>query len=203
MSASKLAAIVPAAGESRRMGRPKLLLSIGGLPLLSKVIQALREGGADPVVVVCPPADRPESAPMAELVAIAGAVAVVPERQTIDMRESIEIGLAQLAPTFQGLLLCPGDTPAVSTELVQALARFHESEPSAILIPVGPDGRRGHPILLPSDLALEIPRLPPGVGVNALIAREPGRVRLVPVENPRVADDLDTPDDYRSWQSLD
>ena len=49
---SGVAAIVPAAGLSTRMGRPKLLLPFGGEPLIVRVVNALRQGGAAPVVVV-------------------------------------------------------------------------------------------------------------------------------------------------------
>ena len=51
-----IAAIVPAAGRSERMGRPKLILPIGGLSVIAHVTIALRTGGADPVLVIVPPA---------------------------------------------------------------------------------------------------------------------------------------------------
>ena len=45
------------------MGRPKLLLPFEGQPLIGRVITALRQGGAEPVVVVTPPPDAPEGPP--------------------------------------------------------------------------------------------------------------------------------------------
>ena len=57
---SMIAAIVPAAGRSKRMGQPKLLLPIDGETLIARVVTALREGGAERVVVVAPPADSDE-----------------------------------------------------------------------------------------------------------------------------------------------
>ena len=54
-----IAAIVPAAGRSERMGRPKLILPIGGATVIARVVAALRQGGAEPVVVVAPPAEAP------------------------------------------------------------------------------------------------------------------------------------------------
>src|SRR5262249_42597993 len=50
-----IAGLIPAAGHSRRMGRPKLALPLLGRPLLAHVVTALREGGADPVLVVLGP----------------------------------------------------------------------------------------------------------------------------------------------------
>src|SRR5215471_3453560 len=57
-----IAAVVPAAGRSSRMGRPKLLLDFEGESLIRRVVTALRGGGADRIVVV-PPVDSPEAEP--------------------------------------------------------------------------------------------------------------------------------------------
>ena len=56
-------AIVPAAGKSRRMGQPKMLLPFGGQPLIGRVVRALLEGGAEPVIVVAPRPMRPRDRP--------------------------------------------------------------------------------------------------------------------------------------------
>ena len=46
--AGMIAAVVPAAGHSQRMGRPKLILPIGGQTVIARVVSALRDGGASP-----------------------------------------------------------------------------------------------------------------------------------------------------------
>ena len=61
------------------------------------------------------------------------------------------------------------------------------------------DGRRGHPIALPRDLCHRISDLEEAEGVNALSRRESCRIDPVEIANPRDFEDLDTPDDYRSW----
>ncbi len=52
-------AVVPAAGRSSRMGRPKLSLPLGGRTVLEHVVIALRQGGVDEVLVVVGPHDLP------------------------------------------------------------------------------------------------------------------------------------------------
>ena len=47
-----VAAIVLAAGASRRLGQPKQLLMHGGETMLERVIQMARESGATPVITV-------------------------------------------------------------------------------------------------------------------------------------------------------
>ena len=53
-----IAALVPAAGSSKRMGQPKLLLEFDGHTLIGRVVGALRAGGVERVVVVAPPAEH-------------------------------------------------------------------------------------------------------------------------------------------------
>ncbi len=61
------------------------------------------------------------------------------------------------------------------------------------------EGRRGHPILIPWELAMRIPGLPPGVGVNALLRARPDEIEAFDAGDPGVLFDLDTPEDYRRW----
>lgn len=193
-----IAAIVPAAGRSERMGRPKLILPIGRTTVIARVAAALRDGGAEPVIVVAPPADFAGAAILADEARNVGAFVLVPAEHPIDMRASVELGLDHLgrrsAPA--SFLVAPADSPSLTPELVgQVVARTREA-PQSIVIPVY-HGRRGHPIALPWRLADEIRALPLGVGLNALIALHADSVAEFDVADPGAVEDLDTPEDYR------
>lgn len=194
-----VAAIVPAAGQSRRMGRPKLLLPLGGRSVIRGVVAALVQGGCNPVCLVAPPADQPGAVEIAEEGRAAGAWVIACPAPTPDMRGTICVGLDGLAAgpgRPSGVLIAPGDCAALTAALVaQVIARFAEG-PSRIVVPVY-RGRRGHPLALPWELAVAIPGLPPGTGVKALLERESGRVARLEVEEPGALADLDTPEDYR------
>ena len=197
-----IAAIVPAAGRSERMGRPKLILPIGGLSVIAHVTSALRKGGADPVLVVVPPPSVAGAPALAAEAARAGGCVVVAEPPPPDMRSSVECGLDHLEqralPPPATFLLAPGDSPGISAELVARIVARAAAEPDAIVIPQS-QGRRGHPIALPWSLAAEIRGLPGDVGINALVARHAARVLTLDVADPAALADLDTPDDYRRW----
>jgi molybdopterin converting factor subunit 1 len=60
--------------------------------------------------------------------------------------------------------------------------------------------RRGHPLVLPWSIASEVAALPSGQGVNAILRRFQSLVVEIPVSDSRMADDIDTPEDLRSWQ---
>jgi molybdopterin converting factor small subunit len=118
------------------------------------------------------------------------------------MRDSIERAVRVLlaGQTPDWVLLVPGDSPALSANLVANVIEQARLAPDAIVIPVH-GGRRGHPVAFPWALVPEILDLPSDVGVNALVARH--RDRVVEIEQPDDSPtiDLDTPEDWEHWQS--
>jgi molybdenum cofactor cytidylyltransferase len=182
------------------MGRAKLLLPLGGATLIEGVVTALGRGGADRVIVVAPPAEAPEGPAIAAAAARAGAVVLCPEARPADMRRSVELGLEAIPSDLppERVILCPGDAPGVIPDLVASLLDLAARRRDCIIIP-SHEGRRGHPIVLPWDVAAEVRALPPDVGVNALVARHADRVIELPVPDPGLIADLDTPEDLRSW----
>jgi molybdenum cofactor cytidylyltransferase len=192
--------LVPAAGKSERMGRPKLTLGLGDASVIQRVVRALEGGGADHVFVVAPPVPEAGSVVLANHARVEGAWVVHCPQPTPDMRATVEVGLDELShglvPPPDGLLLCPGDSPRISAGLVkQVLARFR-LDPTRVVVPVHA-GKKGHPVALPWALARAIPGLPAGVGINALVESEGDRVVRLEVDDPGAVIDLDTPEDYR------
>jgi molybdenum cofactor cytidylyltransferase len=196
-----IAAVVAAAGRSTRMGRNKLLLKLGGEPVLARVVAALRDGGAERVVVVAPPAAATHGPAVATLARDSGAEVVIPLEQPPEMRDSIELGLAALAaPTPPDrVLIAPADSPGITAELVSRLLAAAALKPESILAP-GFNGHRGHPLVLPWKIATTVTSLPTGLGLNALVARH--REGTVELSCPDLYpdEDLDTPDDFERWQ---
>jgi molybdenum cofactor cytidylyltransferase len=196
-----IAALVPAAGSSSRLGQPKLLLKFDEQTLIGALVRSLRKGGAGRIVVVAPPADTAEGPPIASEARLAGADVVVPLTRPAQMRDSIELGLARLAlgDVPRSVLLTPGDCPGIEAGLVEQLVKRGAAVPDRILIPTH-NGRRGHPIVLPWTIAATIHSLPLGVGVNALVAQHAGSVVEIEVANAELVADLDTPADLKRWE---
>ncbi|QDV34173.1 nucleotidyltransferase family protein [Tautonia plasticadhaerens] len=197
-----IAAVVPAAGKSTRMGRPKLTLPVaGGGTVIERVVSALRLGGVDSIVVVGPPPEEPGAAELFERATFAAASAIPVPRPTADMRATVEVGLefldrARINPV--AVLIAPGDCVGLTPQVVSMVIDRVKSDPRSIVIPVY-GGRRGHPIALPRDVAGAIRGLPEGVGINAIREHFADRVVLIEVPDPGVAEDLDTPGDYSRW----
>src|SRR5262249_26273051 len=138
-------ALIPAAGKSTRMGRPKLALPLGERSVLEHVVTAVRQaGGGRVVVVIGPPV--PGLSPVAER---AGASVLLLPDETPDMRTTVERGLRWLEERFHpqpddAWLLLPADHPTIDGAIIQDLLQAARAHPErSIIIPVH-DGRRGH-----------------------------------------------------------
>jgi molybdenum cofactor cytidylyltransferase len=191
-----IAAIVPAAGASTRMGRPKLGLPVGGRPMLERVITALRDGGASPIVVVTGPHD-PALAPLARA---AGAEVCELTAATPDMRTTVEQGLRRLEERYHprpedAFLLTPADLPLLDAATVRTLCYTWNRRPAATILIPAYQGRRGHPALISWRHVAGIRTLDPWSGINAYLRDCIGQTELVAVANDSMLWDIDNPGD--------
>jgi molybdenum cofactor cytidylyltransferase len=185
----KLGAVVAAAGLSRRMGREKILLRFGETSVLERVLSTLAAAGvADRVVVV-----RPGLPDAEEQARRAGATVVVNPRPEEEMLLSIRMGISRLPLDLEAFYVWPADHPAVLPETLATLARGAASD--RVVLPTH-RGRRGHPALVGSGLIEAIARIPAGEGLRHLWHADPRLVCELPVEDPGVLLDLNTPEDY-------
>jgi molybdenum cofactor cytidylyltransferase len=198
-------AVIPAAGKSARMGRPKLALPLGGATVLEHVISALRGAGVGPILVVA----GPHVAELAILAEAGGAHALVLPQETEDMRATVEAGLSWLEDHFcprpeDDWLLVPGDHPTLAPAIIRSLLAARQWAPAGtILVPIY-QGRRGHPTLIPWRHVAGIRALPPGQGINVYLRAHQEAIMEVQVPTEEILVDLDTPEDYRGlrqrWQ---
>jgi molybdenum cofactor cytidylyltransferase len=194
-------AIVPAAGNSVRMGRPKLLLPLNGKPLVAHVIEAWQRSGARPIFVVI----RPDDNALADALNATGDVEVViPDAPPPDMKASIQAALRHIDDKFHpsaddGFLVAPADMPRLSAAIIDRLIQRHLAEPGENVFVPTINGRRGHPTLFSWRLAAEIHRLAADEGLNSIVDRQ--QPELVACEDLIAGDeypfaDIDTPEEY-------
>ena len=179
------------------MGRPKLALPLRGRTVLEHVITALRDGGAQHVLVVT----GPHASGLNPLAKSAGADVHAIAETTPDMRTTIEHGLRWLeerrAPqAADAFLLAPGDHPAFNADLVRRLCEAYlDSRRRSIVVPVHA-GRRGHPVLIAWKHVPGIMAMAPDRGVDAYLREHVAEVQELPVDESGVLINLDAPADY-------
>lgn len=188
-------ATIPAAGLSRRMGGPKLLLPWDGSTVIEAVIEAWRSGGVSEIAVVI----RKDDAALGEVCDRTGVAVVRPAVDPVDMKASLQAAVEYLRtsrrPTGRDAwLFAPADMPQLSPAVIRRLCAAHDPDRPEALVPTF-EGRRGHPVLAPWSWTDLLADLAPEEGLKHLLSRRPWRE--IAVADRRVLGDLDTPEDYR------
>lgn len=197
-SSFQVAAVLPAAGASRRMGRPKLLLPFAGGTVVGGTLEALREGGAARVAVVVAPDDDELLAWARQREDVVAAVNPDPARGMLStVRCGVDAlgGAATLARRGTALLVTPADLPALAAATVRSVAGALAAG-ARLSVPVH-DGRRGHPLGIAPALLPQVAELDLEVGLRQLLERHAASLVEVPVDDPGCLRDVDTPEDYR------
>ena len=210
----RISAIILAAGESRRMGQPKLLLPWGKTTVLGQVVFMFAVGLStdsktqkmrgqtdkriktdDEILVVTGGAQELVEAEVARLAEQYPVRAIYnPEYVRGGMLSSIQAGLAALGPEVHAALIGLGDQPQVREETVRSICAAFVQVESMLVIPSFQE-RRGHPWLVARPLWPEILALPTSTTPRQFLNAHTGQVEYVPADESILLD-LDTPEDY-------
>jgi molybdenum cofactor cytidylyltransferase len=192
-SRTAFVAVVPAAGRATRFGGGKLVVDLEGRTMLDRTLDCLLDAGAAQVVVVA--ADPSELSAVLRLSDHRVRVVMNPQPDR-GMFSSIQVGLAAIAADPQSpTLVLPGDMPFVRVETVAAVAEAGTRSAG----PVAPtfDGRRGHPIALPSNVIAALCSAAPESSLKDALAAAGAHRAELPVDDPGILRDIDTRDDLR------
>jgi molybdenum cofactor cytidylyltransferase len=185
-----VAAVILAAGRSTRMGGPnKLLAELGGKPLVRTATEQALASKASGVIVV--------TGHQAELVEKALSGLKVKFVRNPDFAQglasSVKAGIAAVPANADGAVVCLGDMPLISSDLIDRLIEaFAPDSGNLIAVPVS-DGRRGNPVLWSRRFFTELMTLDGDIGARHLIAKHSEAVAEVPVEGFGAFLDIDTP----------
>ena len=196
---TETAAILLAAGESRRMGQLKALLPWPGGTLLAHQLAALSDAGVDRIVVVLGHRFAELQAELAPVLASRPGVAWVVNPDYLQGKTtSIKAGLRALEATApESLLLLNVDQPR-SAGTLDYLLRQHRAADALITVPTY-GGKGGHPVILDGALRDDLSRITEETqGVRAVVQRHQAFTQRVEVDTPEVLWDLNTPEQYQA-----
>lgn len=184
-----IAAILLAAGSSRRMGRLKQLLPLGDRPAVRHCLEKIFAAGIDEVIIVLG-SDGEKILPVSEGLTVKVAWNRIPES---DMAASLAAGLACVNETADGVLVSLSDLPLVTAGTITTIREEYLNHPDSIIIPAF-GGKRGHPNLFPRRCLTGI-----GIGMTLKDVKliYAGSVRTIDVPDEGILLDMDTMDDYR------
>ncbi len=194
MKRMNVAAIIPAAGHSRRFGGIKQLADAGdGKPMLRGVLDAIRGAGVTDVLLVLNGSLRPH---LSEFVA--DARVVFNDDPLAEMIDSVRLGLRtweELRKTMiGGFLVCPCDAAGLAPADVRRCLEAFDADRSRICVGAR-NGKRGHPIVFPASMAEFVLSGSCDAGLNRLARENPERVVLVECDSPGVTANVNTPED--------
>jgi CTP:molybdopterin cytidylyltransferase MocA len=220
---ARIAGIVPAAGMSRRMGRPKVTLPYRGGTMVGAVVRSLLDAEVDEVLVVT----RPELAAQLDLPTNPRVETAINDDPASEMFDSIRIGLAATMSRYRGrrsstnasyyakpadgsgepgdalagILVVPADMPDVAVDTYRMCLDLFQLDPGRIII-AGCDGRRGHPVVIPRALLATPDQRTGGPSIKELVDANRRLVRFVETNDAGVLRDVDTPGDYDALSSI-
>jgi molybdenum cofactor cytidylyltransferase len=186
-----VAAIVLAAGRSRRMGEFKPLLPFGDRTVIESCITNFLGARIEQIVVVTGHRGPDVRARLRDY-----AVQFVtnPDPDS-EMSKSIALGVEVLNPTAGAVLISPADFPAVPSPIIEMLVAEWRETGTRLIQPEHKQ-HGGHPVLVDLSFRAELLRLDAAGGLRSLLNHHRGECRRVPVSSPFVARDMDTWEDY-------
>jgi len=187
----ELWAIILAAGESRRMGSPKMLLPFRGKTMIENVIANVSESKADNLMVVL-------GAEKESIIRLIGEMSLeycFNESYREGMLSSVQCGFRNLPSDLSAVLVFQGDQPLITPIVIDAVIEAYLSSGKGIIIPVY-KSRRGHPILIDIKYRDEIGKLSSVIGLRSLAEKFPGDVLEVDTDEPGILRDFDTYEEY-------
>ena len=188
-----LSAILLAAGESKRMGKPKQLIPLGSSTILEQAIDNLLNSAVDEVIVVL--GYRAEE--ITETIAAKPVKIIVNPNYRQGMSTSIIAGLILVDSQAQAVMLALGDQPLVDSQTINQLIDEFYNHDKGIAIPTY-QGKRGHPIIFAIKYKPELLELEGDIGGRQIIQCHPDDILEVAVDSKSVIADIDTRADYHS-----
>ena len=187
-----ISAIILAAGESKRMGQPKMLLPWGNQTVIEHVVNTFLKAGIEDIVVVTGGTHE----------YVKKAIEHYPVRKIQnpnyvagEMVSSIQYGLREMPERTLASLIGLGDQPQIQEGNVRAICDAYKKTRSPLVVPSF-QMKRGHPWLVARPLwqkllALQAPQTP-----RDFLRDHSDRIQYVSLDTPTILADLDTPDDY-------
>jgi len=184
-------AIILAAGESRRMGQPKLLMPFGEATVIDTVIgEIIRSGVNDIIIVLGSEKDR-----IRNQVKDYPLIIVENPEYHDGMLSSIQCGLRALPDNTDAILVLLGDQPMIPASVINDVINAYRQTKKGIIIAVH-NGKRGHPILFDKKYKQEVEQFNSDQSLHDLTRRNPEDILEIEVGTPVILRDIDTIEDY-------
>jgi molybdenum cofactor cytidylyltransferase len=184
-------AIVLAAGESKRMGFPKMLLIFKGKSMLENVIENIKLSNVNHILVVT----GAETEKITDLASSLGVTCCYNDRYKEGMLSSVKCGFRNLPEDFDAVLVFQGDQPLIKPAVINSVIEAFRSSVKNIVIPLFRN-KRGHPLLIGREYRDKIDNLDSNEGLRSLANIYKEDVLEIETNDPCILRDFDTYEEY-------
>lgn len=190
----RISGIVVAAGESVRMGQPKMVLPWGSTTVIGKVVSILQQVHLDEIIVVTGGWRKEVENALRDY-----CVRTIYNSEYLEgeMLSSVKKGIEGLSDSSDAALITLGDMPYIKFEVVRSILETYISSRSMLVVP-SYQMRRGHPWLVANKLWEEILELKKFHSLRYFLNKNQNLIKYVSVNTNSIILDLDTPTDYAS-----
>jgi CTP:molybdopterin cytidylyltransferase MocA len=185
-------AIILGAGESSRMGKPKLLLPFGDRTMIGTVISNVLASSVEKVIVVL--GSNYES--HREVIKDYPVEIVNNKRYREGMLSSVKCGLKAVSNAADAVMVLLGDQPMIQAgEMDQLIESYIDSEKEIAI--ATHEKKRGHPILFGKKFVSELSGYPREASLRDLLQNHPSEILEMKTGNEGILRDIDTENDYQ------
>lgn len=187
----RISGIILASGLSRRMGTDKLLLPVGGIPVIERVISAASESELEEIILVYG---------SGEIASIGSKYRVKPVHNNDPAQgqsRSIRLGVENSSPVADGYMFLVGDQPFISKNVINRLLESFIPEACSAVVPVY-NGNRGNPVIFAASLRDRLMSLTGDIGGRTLLGELEKSIVTVCFADGRTGCDFDTREEYEA-----
>ena len=176
------------------MAGDKLLLEIGGMPVVERVVRAAKSSLLDDIILVY------QNNRVKEIGKQYGVRTIYNDSAHEGQSAAVKLGVRESRLDTDAFMFLVGDQPFLDPATINTLIDCHERDPQAIIVPVY-NGKRGNPVIFPSLFRHDLLAIEGDIGGRAVIEKMRERVKLVAIENSIANIDIDTQEDYERIKS--
>ncbi len=187
-----ITAVILAAGESRRMGRPKMSLPFGDCSIIERVVKNAVSSGISRTLVVLG-SDNEE---IGNLIQDYPVEPVHNRQYRNGMLSSVQCGLQAVPDKTDAVMVLLGDQPMIGSNVMDRMIEAYRKSGREIIVAMH-QGKRGHPILFGSRYFREVMGYSEKSSLKDLIHTHPDDIQEVETNSPAILRDIDTEKDYR------
>jgi len=189
-------AVILAAGMSKRMGKPKMMLPWGEITVIEKVVQTLLDAGMAHLLIVG--GDNLDTL-KEKLHQYRIRYLLNKDYAEGEMLSSVKVALRALVrENTDAALIVLGDQPQIEADVVMTIIDTYKMSRNEIIVPSFRH-HRGHPWLVGKILWKEVLNLGPPDTLRDFLSNNQELIFHVEVKTPSILEDIDTPDDYARY----